>query len=100
MFVEHAIKLANNGYTDQAIDHIYDAVDMTFNNGEFDKLNNILLEIKPDIVSTDLLLTILTSTLSAKNKLPARKDLFDKIGSVLIDRLRSIVVPQLLKGLE
>lgn len=75
-FIERAHRLDRQGHTDAALDLIYDAVDNLLRRGEFDSLNAILNTARPPKLSLDIVLGLLTATLPARNRLPARDTLF------------------------
>ena len=85
-FILRAQRLDNHGRTDAALDLIYDSIDDLMRNEEFPRLDSILARISITDLSTDILLGILTATLPAKSRLPARAELFNAIEQTIQQR--------------
>jgi hypothetical protein len=86
---------------DEIIDYIFIRFDNMFKENRFDDANNelifnisLFLSVEMNI---NILLALLTITLSAKDKLPNRKEFYDKVKEHLKDRDD---VDVLLSGLE
>jgi hypothetical protein len=75
-FVEQAARLDKLGHTDAALDLIYDRIDTLLIAHEFDEVDAILESADLKILSIDVLLGLLTSTLPARTKLASRKAFF------------------------
>ena len=97
-FVNHAERLARRGNIDAAIDLIYDRADEMLLAGQFDQLNDILYLAQPGRLSVDVLLGVLTITLSARSKLPARAHFYREAEQTL--RARNEYTDSLLTGLR
>ena len=78
-YIQKAIDLDRWGKGRHAINVIFDNINNRMLNGEFDILNQELKDIDVSIMSIALMLSILTITMSAKNKLDYRSTLFDLI---------------------
>jgi hypothetical protein len=87
-----------NAHIDNALDMIYDAIDNAFSSGEFEQVNQFLDSVLVPTITTDILLGILTATLSAKSKLANRPAFFTKVQAEFI--ARGETDPKLLQGLE
>lgn len=97
-FISRAARLDVQGYTDDALDLIYDAVDELLRNGQFAKLDALLVAVPVPEYSVDILLGILTATLPAKSQLPSRTSLMESTRESLVDR--GEYTEGLLTGLE
>ncbi len=86
---------------DHQIDAIYDFVDEEFKAGRFWLINDLLYSLinRAEFLDTDFILTYLTTTLCAKDKLSNRKILFNRIKR-LFDERHGNERPGLLQGLE
>ncbi len=62
---------------------IYDAVEEMLQSSEFEELNQFISQVQIEKCSVDLLLGILTATLPAKNRLPARERFFTLVSQSL-----------------
>ncbi len=85
-FIRHAQRLDAQRRTDEALDLIYDSVDQLLRSNQFPELDAVIAGVAVDECSTDLLLGLLTATLPARSKLPARKDFFRAIDRSLKTR--------------
>lgn len=85
-FMQRAVRLDEKGHTDAALDLIYDSVDELMRKGEMALLDGVLTKLEPAGLSVDLLLGILTATLPARTRLPARRSLFPRAERILKDR--------------
>jgi hypothetical protein len=85
----------------EIIDYIFIRFDNMFKENRFNDANNELIfniNLFSSIeMNTNILLALLTITLSAKDKLPNRKEFYDKVKEHLKDRDD---VDSLLSGLE
>ena len=97
-FVKRAARLDRLRRTDSALDLIYDSVDELMRKEEFSQLDAALSTLKPAELSVDILLGILTATLPARSRLPARNDLFRSAEEAL--KNRGEYEERLLTGLE
>ena len=97
-FVKRASRLEERGHTDAALDLIYDNIDGLLKGARFGEVDLILQRIDVASLSVNILLGILTATLPACRKLPARPKLVEMAESVL--RLRGEWEDNLLLGLE
>ncbi len=83
---------------EDALDVIFDAVDSALLAGRFRECNRALASVRIDEWSTDLLIGLLSITLAASHKLPARAALFESTRRVV--KGRGDDTPGLLDGLE
>jgi hypothetical protein len=97
-FLDPILRLEAKGNTDSALDLLYDKVDELLKTGEFEKLNQILADSSPEELSIDMILGLLTSSLPARSKLPARADFFEKSEAAI--KSRGEYEDGLLSGLE
>jgi hypothetical protein len=97
-FLGNARRLDKCGQTDTALDIIFDQIDEMLLAGEFDRLNQLLIDTDTKQYSVDLLLGILTATLPAKDRLPSRTDFFPRVEQTL--RSRGELKEGLLIGLD
>ena len=93
-----ALQLERHGRIDSALDALYDRVDDLLKTGEFEALNDMLQDARVGSLSTDVLLGVLTATLPARSKLPARAKFFHDAGAAI--RGRGEWENGLLAGLE
>jgi hypothetical protein len=85
-FLDQARRLDQLGQTDTALDIIFDQIDEMLLAGEFDRMNQLLIDTDTERYSVDLLLGILTATLPAKGLLPGRAELFPRVEQTLQSR--------------
>lgn len=85
-FVFEAQRLAEQGQIDEALDLIYEQADEMLLAGEFSALNEILMPLCGASLSVDVLLAILTITLPAKSRLPARSAFYHAVEQQLHER--------------
>jgi hypothetical protein len=97
-FLQRSKLLESLGNTDGAIDLVNDAIDELFRRGDFPLCDSLLAEIDPKNYSTDILLTILTATAVAKNRLNTRKRFF--VAAKKAIKARNEYESGLLDGLE
>ena len=82
-FLDQARRLDGLGQTDTALDIIFDQVDEMLLAGEFDRVNQLLVDTSVDEYSVELLLGVLTATLPAKGQLPDRCAFFQRVAQTL-----------------
>ena len=80
------MRLDTKGYTDAALDLLYDSVDEMLRSGKYSEIDSLLRDTIVDECSTDILLGLLTATLPARSKLPYRREFFDDSDRVLKHR--------------
>ncbi|GEM_PF-3160616 len=97
-FINRVQQLDRRGHTDSALDLLYDSVDELMRRQEFGHLDSLLARLEPSQFSVDILLGLLTATLPAKSRIPARATLFEKSEKTLTQRGENDV--GLLTGLE
>lgn len=78
-FLRRAQRLDDQGSTDAALDLLYDSIDELMRTGRHSTINSIFCEISPTNLSLDLLLGILTATLPARSRLPARAKFLEAV---------------------
>lgn len=84
--------------TTQALDILYDNIDNLLLEGEFDYVDGFLCK-PPLVMDTDLILGLLTITLSAKNKLPHRKSFYKEAIGELVERVGWVEAQTEMEGL-
>ena len=67
-----AVSLENAGREDEALDLVYRNVDELLRNGQFNDVETLIREVNVDDLPTDVMLGILSITLSARGHLPSR----------------------------
>ncbi len=97
-FIERANRLDVSGRTDAALDLLYDSVDEFLCRGELAKLNSYLSCVVAADLTINILIGLLTATLPARSRLPARRALFMEVDAEL--RRRNEFEEGLLTGLE
>lgn len=97
-FMDETRQLDETGRTDDALDLLFDAIDEMMWNDRFGELDSLIAGLDASEYSIDVLLGVLTATLPAKERLPARPKLYEDIETVL-DR-RDQLEDGLLAGLE
>lgn len=85
------------GERDRALDELYDVVRGTLRAGDFEYVDEFLRTIPVTQVPLHLMLGVLTSTLPAKSRLPARQEYKEKVRKEL--ESRQIYRDSLLSGL-
>ena len=85
-FVLEAQQLADQGQIDGALDLNYDQADELLLAGEFPAMNEILTALCHARLSVDVQLAVLTITLPAKSKLPARSSFYLAVATQLQER--------------
>lgn len=99
LWIEEMYSFVEAGKTRPAISLLFREVDERFHSGEFSLCNEELKEIDLKRLSPSLLVGLLSITLAAKEKLPYRKELVQKIE----DQLRFLCpdrVDRMMKGLK
>ena len=85
-FVLDAQRIAEQGKVDSALDLIYERADEMLLAGEFSPLNKIISDLSVDNLTIDVLLAVLTISLPAKSKLPARSSFYLSVKQKLLER--------------
>jgi hypothetical protein len=96
--LDHAQLLVSHGQTDTALDLVFDRFDEMLLAGDFNRVDQILAESRPENLSVDLLVGVLTVTLAAKNQLNSRFEFCERVKLALQNR--GEVQEGLLIGLE
>jgi len=97
-FVQRASRLCNQGRTTSGLDLLYNSVDELLHQGKFAQLNSMIERVSVDDHSIDILLGMLTTTLPASSRLPARSQFFNDVERSI--RNRGEYEDGLLTGLE
>lgn len=97
--IEEIYKLVELQEYDEACDILYQDMDSMFLDGEFDQCNEMLKLINLDKLDINLLVGLLSITYAAKDKLPYRDNLYNKIQQKF-DLLCSDRKEKLLVGLK
>jgi hypothetical protein len=74
-------RLEKQGHLDTALDVLYDRVDDLLKTKQFTTVDDLLRNANVSSFSADVLLGLLTSTLPARSKLPARAKFFADVES-------------------
>ena len=85
-FLDRARRLDERGQTDSALDLIFDQIDELLLARHFDNVNQLLKDAVANDYSAEMLLGVLTATLPAKDRLPNRRDFFQRASQVLESR--------------
>jgi len=91
-------ELEKRGHIDAALDVLYSRIDRLFRAKEFASVDNLLQQVVVDSLTVDVLLGLLTSTLPAKSKLPARSKFYIEVEASI--KKRNEWEDGLLTGLE
>ncbi|MEN9614182.1 MAG: hypothetical protein RLZZ347_489 [Candidatus Parcubacteria bacterium] len=83
--------------TSEAMDVLTEHIDNLLLENEFESMDDFLGELRVGDYSTDILITILTATLSASSELSKRSDFVERVSVEL--ELRGEPVASLMKGL-
>jgi hypothetical protein len=75
-YLQPVLQLERRARIDSALDALYDRVDDSLKTGQIKTLDEMLREAKAGFFSTDILLGLLTATLPARSRLPARARFF------------------------
>lgn len=97
-FVAQARKLEADGYSESALDLIYETIDEMLRSGRFAWCDAMLNEVDVDECSLDVLLALLTATSPAASKLSTRASFYSRVKVSLQER--GVLEPGLLDGLE
>lgn len=93
-----ARSLEHVGRTQDAVNLIQRAFDAALRGGQFQAIDQVLERMDADLEGVDMLLSVLTATLPARDVLAHRATLFQAVERTL--RSRAILEPGLLDGLE
>jgi hypothetical protein len=72
-WLSSAMSLEASGDVDAALDVIFNSVDSLFFSENFQKVEQVIEALDPDILSTELLLGIMIATLAATSRLAGRR---------------------------
>ena len=97
-FLQPVVQLEKHGHIDSALDVLYDRVDDLLKAQQFTVLDDLLRQVDVDSISVDVLLGLLTATLPARSKLPARPKFFADVETSI--KTRGAWENGLLAGLE
>jgi hypothetical protein len=92
-------ELNRTNKTDDALDMLYEVVDDLLHAGSFVLCDRMLAKLEVNALSEDLLVGALSITLTAKNSLPARAQLFGRVQQKLALTHNTDEVTRLLDGL-
>ncbi len=98
-WLERVYTLVGANQTDKAIDVLFSHMDSLFLDGNFEDGNAILLLIDTARLNLDLLVAVLSITLSCSDKLPNRKHFFARAEREM-KRLAPERVNKILEGLR
>lgn len=97
VILSDVVTIYKNGKEDEAIDYLYDTVTDIFYSEDFETVDKVLrLAIKSEVPAV-LLISLLTITLSCKEKLPSRKKFFEHCKKYFEENASD---PDVLYGLE
>jgi len=97
-FLDNARRLDQISQPDSALDIIFDQIDEMLLAGQFDRIDELLIETATDDYSVEVLLGILPATLPAKDRLPSRDAFFERVTQTL--QTRGELKDGLLVGLD
>ena len=97
-FLQSVIYLAKAGHIDSALDVLYDRVDAFLKQGNFADLDAVFNQTSAKPLSLDIILGLLTASLPAKSKLPARSSFYTEAEATV--KQRGEWVEGLFAGLE
>lgn len=83
-WLSKALEQDQLGHSDEALDIIFDNIDVMLLNGNFNGVDNLLVSVDPTEHSLDMALGLLTSTLPAKFKLENRNRFYELVKEDLI----------------
>ena len=92
--------LISNGLIDEVGDYIFDEINTMCCNGEFEKIDRILSNVCVRNMHTQTIISLLSITLAAKDKLKARKQFYFDAQGILSEKETPRRVQRLLSGLE
>jgi hypothetical protein len=75
-FLQPVTQLEKQGHVDAALDVLYDRVDDLLKAKQFTTVDSLLREASVASLSVEILLGLLTATLPARSRLPARSKFF------------------------
>ncbi|SRR6266568_2657385 len=75
-FLQPVMQLEKGGHVDAALDVLYDRMDALLKAKQFTVMDALLKEANVDSISVDVLLGLLTASLPARSKLPARSSFY------------------------
>lgn len=93
-----ARSLEHVGRTQDAVNLIHRVLDAALRDGQFQAIDQMLERMDADLEGVDMLLSVLTATLPARDTLAHRAALFHAVERTL--RSRALLEPGLLDGLE
>ncbi len=70
IILNYSVRLEINGQIDKALDLVFENIDNYLKNNKFNTINNKLKEIDVKNYTPNVLLTLVTATIPAQNKLP------------------------------
>jgi len=91
-------RLKNPDSTDAQLDILFDWTDSMMTAGRFHDLDAAIAAYQPEQMETALLLGVLTATLPARSKLPARAKFYEDVERIVAER--GEMEPGLLDGLK
>ena len=97
-FLQPVTRLEKQGHIDAALDVLYDRVDDLLKAKQFPAVDDFLRHANVGTLSVDVLLGLLTATLPARSKLPARAKFFGDVEASI--KTRGQWENGLLAGLE
>jgi hypothetical protein len=97
-WVSKAIELSSAGKKDQSLDVIFDNIDEMLLRSRFEACDSVLAKLPLNQLSNAQLITVLTATLAAKERLRNREHFFEQVRSILIERDSEVEL--LLRGLR
>lgn len=97
-FVERATSLEQSGFSDSALDLVYDSIDELLHSGHFALCASVLDKLDVEKCSVDVLVGLLTATLPARTRIENRERFFRSVEQEL--GRRGSYEPAILKGLE
>ena len=83
-FLEEIYDLSKIGDAETATLKIFDSFDCWLIDGKFEVCDNILKAVDVDRIDTKLMRSFLCSTFPAKDKLPSRESLYQKIEAKML----------------
>jgi hypothetical protein len=98
LWIDRAIELEGQGKREESLDAIFDGLDELLLNGKFEQCAAILSLLPVQRLSNAQLLTVLTASLPARNKLSTREALVDRVKALL--KARGADVARLMVGLD
>ena len=90
----------SNAQNDAATDIVFDNIDRMLCDGSFSQINALLKRVEVEKLNSTLMRSFMTITAAARDKLPARKPLYDKIYARMIELKGQEKADKILKNLE